>query len=46
MVFVTAFGLVLASFLAFETRYKRPAVARNGVVIITHEFGATQESPR
>lgn len=41
-VFTIAFGFVLAIFTAYETRYKRPAMAMNGQVIITDEFGVTQ----
>jgi Major Facilitator Superfamily len=41
-VFTFGFGLVLAFFTAFETRYKRPAVSLSGQVVTTDEFGVTQ----
>lgn len=35
-------GLIMAFFLAFETRYSRPAMALDGRIIVTDEFGVTR----
>jgi hypothetical protein len=41
-VITIAVGLVLAFFLAFETRFQRPAAAIDGQLLYTDEFGTTR----
>ncbi|KAL1629162.1 hypothetical protein SLS56_005605 [Neofusicoccum ribis] len=42
MTIAGGFGLILAIFFAFETRFHRPPTTMNGQVIITDEFGNTR----
>lgn len=41
-VITVAVGLIVAIFTAFETRFQRPAMALQGCIVVTDDYGVTR----